>query len=170
MKLKMPDKSQWAFIIIVMVLAAYYTGSVIVYFFNDYSVKFIFKKYDSGVLWNIITNAQAGSDLWLSGVLAFLAGILISLIIPVLVIYSMSKEKQSLFGDAKFASDKDIEKSPQVVLYHPDEEKKKESENESFLDKIDVVKMIQKKEFNKKAMKRGALIGKYKGKYPLVSG
>ncbi len=59
MKLKMPDKSQWAFIIIVMVLAAYYTGSVIVYFFNDYSVKFIFKKYDSGVLWNIITNAQA---------------------------------------------------------------------------------------------------------------
>ncbi|EFU0737759.1 type IV secretory system conjugative DNA transfer family protein [Escherichia coli] len=165
MKLKMPDKSQWAFIIIVMVLAAYYTGSVIVYFFNDYSVKFIFKKYDSGVLWNIITNAQAGSDLWLSGVLAFLAGILISLIIPVLVIYSMSKEKQSLFGDAKFASDKDIEKSPQVVLYHPDEEKNKESKNESFLDKIDVVKMIQKKEFDKKAMKRGALIGKYKGKY-----
>ena len=37
MKLKMSDKIQWAFIIIVMVLSAYYTGSVIICFFNNYS-------------------------------------------------------------------------------------------------------------------------------------
>ncbi|WP_392336414.1 hypothetical protein [Pantoea stewartii] len=124
MKLNMPDKRQSVFILVVMGLVAYYAGSVIVYLFNHYSIKFIFKKYDSGVLWKILSQASFGSELWQSGFFALLTGLAAAMIVPVLVIYSMSNHKPALYGDAKFASDKDIEKSPQVVLYHPDDEKR----------------------------------------------
>lgn len=150
MKLKMPDKGQWAFIVVVMALVTWYAATVLVYFYNHYSVKFLFKRYDPGVLWKILSQGTWGTDLFNTALLALLTGVAVSLVVPVLVIYTLNQQKQSLFGDAKFASDRDIKKSSQVVLYHP---------------KIDAVKLLEKKEFDKKVAKRGVLIGKYKGKY-----
>lgn len=165
MKLKMPDKSQWAFIIIVMALVTWYAATVLVYFYNHYSVKFLFKRYDSGVLWTILSQGTMGTELYTTALSSLLTGFAVSLAVPVLVLYSLNQQRQSLFGDAKFASDKDINKSAQVVLYHPKKDGGTGGKSPSLLDKIDVAKLLEKKEFDKKVAKRGVLIGKYKGKY-----
>ncbi|EFU0718367.1 conjugal transfer protein TraG [Escherichia coli] len=165
MKLKMPDKGQWAFIIVVMALATWYAATVLVYFYNNYSIKYIFKRYDSGVLSKILLQGTWGTELHNTALLAILTGLAVSLVVPALVIYTLNQKKQSLFGDAKFASDRDIKKSEQVVLYHPKKDGGTGGKSPSLLDKIDVAKLLEKKEFDKKVAKRGVLIGKYKGKY-----
>ncbi|MFV1309895.1 conjugal transfer protein TraG, partial [Klebsiella pneumoniae] len=70
MKLTLPDKKQWLFIVGLMGLISYYAGSVAVYFLNGYNIKFLFNKYDSGVLGTILTQSEFTSKLWLSGVTA----------------------------------------------------------------------------------------------------
>ncbi len=112
MKLTLPDKKQWLFIVGLMGLISYYAGSVAVYFLNGYNIKFLFNKYDSGVLGTILTQSEFTSKLWLSGVTALGVGFAVSLIAPVLIIVLMNKnENSSLYGDAKFASDDDLKKS-----------------------------------------------------------
>lgn len=110
MKIKSPGKYQWIAIIAGMMLISYYSGSVIIYLYNDYGLKFIFKNYNSLTLITVITNSDFSSALWLSGIKSFFTGMVISLFLPALFIFSINK-KQSLFGDAKFASDNDLKSS-----------------------------------------------------------
>ncbi len=62
MSLKLPDKGQWAFIILVMCLIAYYTGSVAIYFFNHKTPLYIWKHYDSLLLWRVIIDSSIKSE------------------------------------------------------------------------------------------------------------
>lgn len=112
MKLILPDKKQGIFIVGLMGLITYYAGSVAIYFLNGYNIKFLFNKYDSGVLGTILTQSELTSQLWLSGLTALGIGLAVSLLAPALIIFLMNKtETSSLYGDAKFASDEDLKKS-----------------------------------------------------------
>ena len=98
MSLKLPDKGQWAFIILVMCLIVYYTGSVAIYFFNHKTTLYIWKHYDSLLLWRVIIDSSIKSEVRFTALPSLLSGALASLAAP-------------LFGDAKFASDSDLKKS-----------------------------------------------------------
>lgn len=71
MSLKLPDKGQWAFIGLVMCLVTYYTGSVAVYFLNGKTPLYIWKNFDSMLLWRIITESNIRTDIRLTAIPLF---------------------------------------------------------------------------------------------------
>lgn len=111
MSLKLPDKGQWAFIGLVMCLVTYYTGSVAVYFLNGKTPLYIWKNFDSMLLWRIITESNIRTDIRLTAIPSLLSGMVSSLIVPVFIIWQLNKTDVALYGDAKFASDNDLRKS-----------------------------------------------------------
>ncbi|SUD70754.1 Uncharacterised protein [Providencia rustigianii] len=108
---KYPDKPQSIFIVFVMMGIAYYAGSVLIYFFNGYDVVYLYKHYQSDLLWQLISENRIKSSIRLTAIPALLIGLVIAFILPVTVIYFLNQEKLSLHGDAKFASDTDLKKS-----------------------------------------------------------
>ncbi|PKT39801.1 conjugal transfer protein TraG, partial [Klebsiella pneumoniae] len=76
MSLKLPDKGQWAFIILVMCLIAYYTGSVAIYFFNHKTTLYIWKHYDSLLLWRVIIDSSIKSEVRFTALPSLLSGAL----------------------------------------------------------------------------------------------
>ena len=111
MSLKLPDKGQWAFIILVMCLIAYYTGSVAIYFFNHKTPLYIWKHYDSLLLWRVIIDSSIKSEVRFTALPSLLSGALASLAAPAFIIWKLNQKDAPLFGDAKFASDSDLKKS-----------------------------------------------------------
>ena len=111
MSLKLPDKGQWLFIGFVMCLFTYYAGSVAVYFFNGKTPLFIWKNFDSMLLWRLMTESNIRSDIRITAMPALLSGLAASVIVPVFIIWQLNKKDFSLYGDAKFASDDDLKKS-----------------------------------------------------------
>lgn len=111
MSLKLPDKGQWFFIGLVMCLVTYYAGSVAVYFFNGKTPLYIWKNFDSMLLWKIITESNIRTDIRLTAIPSLLSGMVSSLIVPVFIIWQLNKMDVALYGDAKFASDSDLKKS-----------------------------------------------------------
>lgn len=111
MKFRYPDKIQSVFIVFVMLLITYYSASVIVYFLNHKSVWFTLKNYDSGLLFNIIINGKINSSIRFTAIPALSYGFICSLLAPAFVMWRFYKDEQSLYGDAKFASDADLKKS-----------------------------------------------------------
>ena len=111
MSLKLPDKGQWVFIGLVMCLVTYYAGSVAVYFLNGKTPLYIWKNFDSMLLWKIITESNIRTDIRLTAIPSLLSGMVSSLIVPVFVIWQLNKMDVALYGDAKFASDNDLKKS-----------------------------------------------------------
>ncbi|HBA1011014.1 TPA: type IV secretory system conjugative DNA transfer family protein [Escherichia coli] len=111
MSLKLPDKGQWVFIGLVMYLVTYYAGSVAVYFLNGKTPLYIWKNFDSMLLWKIITESNIRTDIRLTAIPSLLSGMVSSLIVPVFVIWQLNKMDVALYGDAKFASDNDLKKS-----------------------------------------------------------
>ncbi len=108
MSLKLPDKGQWAFIILVMCLIAYYTGSVAIYFFNHKTPLYIWKHYDSLLLWRVIIDSSIKSEVRFTALPSLLSGALASLAAPAFIIWKLNQKDAPLFGDAKFASDSDL--------------------------------------------------------------
>lgn len=108
MSLKLPDKGQWVFIGLVMCLVTYYAGSVSVYFLNGKTPLYIWKNFDSMLLWKIITESNIRTDIRLTAIPSLLSGMVSSLIVPVFVIWQLNKMDVALYGDAKFASDNDL--------------------------------------------------------------
>ena len=111
MSIKLPDKIQWMFITFVMLLFTYYAGSVAIYFFNHKTPLYIWKHFDSSLLWRLITDSSVRSDIRFTAIPSLLSGLAISLIIPVFIIWKLNKDDFFLYGDAKFASDSDLKKS-----------------------------------------------------------
>lgn len=111
MSFKLPDKNQWVFIGLVMCLVTYYAGSVAVYFFNNKTPLFIWKNFDSMLLWRLITESNLRTSIRLTAIPSILSGMAASLIVPVFIIWQLNKKDFSLYGDAKFASDDDLSKS-----------------------------------------------------------
>lgn len=108
---KYPDKPQSIFIAIVMLGITYYAGSVIVYFLNGYDFLYIYKHYQSDLLWQLISESRIKASIRVTAIPALLIGFVASFILPVAVVYLLNQEKMSLHGDAKFASDNDLKKS-----------------------------------------------------------
>ncbi|EMQ0416466.1 conjugal transfer protein TraG, partial [Klebsiella pneumoniae] len=90
MSLKLPDKGQWAFIGLVMCLVTYYTGSVAVYFLNGKTPLYIWKNFDSMLLWRIITESNIRTDIRLTAIPSLLSGMVSSLIVPVFIIWQLN--------------------------------------------------------------------------------
>lgn len=108
MSLKLPDKGQWAFIGLVMCLVTYYAGSVAVYFLNGKTLLYIWNNFDSMLLWKIITESYIRTDIRLTAIPSLLSGMVISVTVPVFIIWQLNKTDVALYGDAKFASDSDL--------------------------------------------------------------
>ena len=68
MSLKFPDKGQWVFIILVMCLLTYYIGSVAIYFFNHKTPIYIWKHYDSFLLWQVIIDSSIKTEIRLTAI------------------------------------------------------------------------------------------------------
>ncbi len=84
-----------------MCLVTYYTGSVAVYFLNGKTPLYIWKNFDSMLLWRIITESNIRTDIRLtvSGFVSHRA---------CFIIWQLNKTDVALYGDAKFASDNDL--------------------------------------------------------------
>lgn len=111
MNIKLPDKGQWVFIGVVMCLVTYYTASIVVYFFNDKSLLYLWKNYDSLMLLQLITDSEIRSDIRITAIPALLSGLFTALIVPAFILWELNKSDMSLYGDAKFARDSDLQKS-----------------------------------------------------------
>lgn len=111
MSLKLPDKAQWSFIALLMVLITYYIGSVAIYFINHKTPLFIWKHYDSMLLWQVITDSNIKSAVRLTSIPSLLCGLLTSVVAPCFIIWKLNQDDSPLYGDAKFASDADLKKS-----------------------------------------------------------
>lgn len=109
--MKLPDKSQSVFTVFAMIAVAYLMGSVFVYFINGKSIRYIFSHFDILMLWRVITESNIQSSVQSSGWKALFYGVIASSVIPVYFIWELNKKNQSLFGDAKFATDSDLRKS-----------------------------------------------------------
>ncbi|MGV2469947.1 hypothetical protein, partial [Bacillus subtilis] len=65
---KYPDKPQSIFIVFVMMGIAYYAGSVLIYFFNGYDVVYLYKHYQSDLLWQLISENRIKSSIRLTAI------------------------------------------------------------------------------------------------------
>ncbi|WLS81222.1 type IV secretory system conjugative DNA transfer family protein (plasmid) [Erwinia pyri] len=111
MSVKLPDKAQWAFITFVMCLFTYYFASVAIYFFNHKTPLYIWRHFDSLLLWQLITDGSIRSDIRFTVIPSILSGLVASLVIPAFIIWKLNKDAFFLYGDAKFASDDDLKNS-----------------------------------------------------------
>lgn len=111
MSVKLPDKAQWVFIAFVTCLFTYYSASVAVYFFNHKSPLYIWKHFDSLLLWRLITESDIRSGIRFTAIPSILSGLVSSLVIPAFIIWKINKDDFYLYGDAKFASDNDLKNS-----------------------------------------------------------
>lgn len=93
MSLKLPDKGQWLFIGFVVCLFTYYAGSVAVYFFNGKTPLFIWKNFDSMLLWRLMTESNIRSDIRITAMPALLSGLAASVIVPVFIIWQLVQKK-----------------------------------------------------------------------------
>ena len=97
-------------------LNLFYTGSVAVYFLNGKTPLYIWKNFDSMLLWRIITESNIRTDIRLTAIPSLLSGMVSSLIVPVFIIWQLNKTDVALYGDAKFASDNDLNGRKKTIL------------------------------------------------------
>jgi len=111
MKLKKPDKAQLAFMILVALLITYYVGTVIFYFLGGKSPLFLYRHYDSAIVFNVLTQSQFSVSNKLIALESLGLGLLVSAAVIGVILWKLLRDEQSLYGDAKFSTDSDLKYS-----------------------------------------------------------
>lgn len=114
--MKFFNKPQGIFIAIIVIVLSTFIASLTIYYLNGVKVKNIFSRWEYGMLWRVLFDSSVRGDIRLSAIKSLGIGLLASMTVPALILVKLnSDDKQSLYGDAKFANDADIRKSRSVT-------------------------------------------------------
>lgn len=114
--MKLFNKPQSIFIGIIVVALSTLIASLAIYYLNGVKVKNIFSRWEYGMLWRVLVDSSVRGDIRLTAVKSLGIGLGVAMTLPALLLVKLNSDsKQSLYGDAKFASDADIRKSRSVT-------------------------------------------------------